>query len=278
LGRAGPRNLSLFGLDYRVRALATHARVLWLAGFPDRALAVAREAIGEAAVSGRSVDVCFSLLYTNAIFLWCGDWNAAERTLEKLVRQANWHALHSFHATGLGFQGELLVHLGKAEQGTAVLRSAVKAMTAERNVLHAARAACALAEGLLQCGQFEEALAVTTDAIAPIRPGDDALDLPELLRLQAQALLLISDVHRAQAEDCLQRSLECARRQHAAAWELRTATSLAHLRASQGRPQEAHQLLLAVHRTFTEGFGTRDLQAADELLKKLSQHPAPPNR
>ncbi|MGH8136655.1 MAG: ATP-binding protein [Steroidobacteraceae bacterium] len=35
--RAGPRNMQLFGLDYRVRALATFARVLWFGGSPDRA-------------------------------------------------------------------------------------------------------------------------------------------------------------------------------------------------------------------------------------------------
>jgi predicted ATPase/DNA-binding winged helix-turn-helix (wHTH) protein len=268
-GRGGPHNLPLFGLDYRVRALATHARVLWLTGLPDRAMAVARETIDEAARSGRSLDVCFSLLYTNAIFLWCGDWGAAERALEKLMQQTNWHALQSFHATGLAFKGELLVHHGDANQGTALLRTAVKAMNAEGNVLHAMRAACALAEGLVQCGQLDEALAVTADAISPIQADDDALDLPELLRIQADVLLMISSANQSRAEDCLMRSLDCARRQHASAWELRTATSLARLRASQGRHQEARQVLHDVYRTFTEGFETRDLKAADELLKEV---------
>ena len=65
------------------------------------------------------------------------------------------------------------------------------------------------------------------------------------------------------------RRVDCARQQHASAWELRTATSLARLRSSQGRHQEAHQVLLGVCRTFTEGFETRDLKAADELLKEV---------
>jgi predicted ATPase len=269
LERAGPHNLPLFGLDSRVRALATHARVLWLIGCPERATAAANDAIAEAAAAGRSVDVCFSLLYTNAIFLWCGEWNAAERALEKLMQQPNWHALQSFHATGRAFKGELLVHRGHPEQGTTLLRSAVKAMKEERNILHRTRAACALAEGLVQCGQLEEALAVTTDAIPPGEAGPEALDLPELLRIQADILLLISDAHQSRAEDCLVRSLDCARGQHALAWELRTATSLARLRARQGRHQEAHDSLLGVYRTFTEGFETRDLKVAGELLKEL---------
>jgi hypothetical protein len=276
-GRAGPRNLQLFGLDYRVRALVTYARVLWLAGCPDRAMAVAQEAIGEAAVSGRSLDVCFSLLYTSSVFLWCGDWSAAEGALEKLMQHTNWHALPSFHATGLALKGELLVHLGQADQGTALLRTALKTMRAERQVLLVARAACALADGLMRSGQLDEALAVIADAITEMQSGKEALELPELLRVQADVLLLMPDAGESQAEDCLMRSLECARRQHASGWELRTATSLARLRVNQGRHEEAHQILFGVYRSFTEGFETRDLKAAEQLLKDVGWTDDPPS-
>jgi predicted ATPase len=271
--RGGPRNLQLFGLDYRVRALVTYARVLWLAGFPDRAMAVAREAISEAALSGRSVDVCFSLLYTSTVFLWCGDWSAARGGLDKLTQHTNWHALQSFHATGLALKGELLVHLGEAEEGTALLRTALEAMRAERNVLLITRAACALADGLMKSGQLDEALAVTTEAISEMPSGNEALELPELLRIQADILLLMPNARESQAEDCLVRSLDCARRQHALGWRLRTATSLARLRMIQDRHGEAHRVLLGVRRSFTEGFETLDLTAADRLLKEMDAAP-----
>jgi predicted ATPase len=265
-GRAGPRNVHLFGLDGRVRALVPYARVLWLAGRPDRAMEVAREAISEAAASGRSVDVCFSLLYATPVFLWCGDWDAAEGALGKLMQHTNWQALVSFHATGLALQGELLVHRGETDRGTAILREALKAMKAERHIILVKRAACALAEGLMRSGQPDEALAVIADAIAPTQDWEEALELPELLRLQAAAFLLMPDKDESQAEDCLMRSLECARRQNASAWELRTATSLARLRINQGRHEEAHEVLAGVYRSFTEGFETPDLKAAEQLL------------
>jgi predicted ATPase/DNA-binding winged helix-turn-helix (wHTH) protein len=274
-GRAGPRNLHLFGLDYRVRALVPYARVLWLAGRPDRAMTVAREAIGEAAASGRSVDVCFSLLYATPVFLWCGDWSAAEGALGKLLQHTNWQALLSFHATGLALKGELLVHLGEIDRGTAMLRDALKAMKAERHGILFKRAACELADALTRSGRLDEAFAVIADAIADTPDGEEALELPELLRLQAALLLLMPGKDESQAEDCLMRSLECARRQHASAWELRTATSLARLRMSQGRHEEARDILAGVYRSFTEGFGTRDLQAAEQLLNELNDPPSP---
>ncbi len=269
-GRPGPRNAHLFGLDYRVRALVPHARVLWLTGHADRAAAVAREAISEAAASGTSVDVCFSLLYTTPVFLWCGHWSEAEAALTKAMQHANWKALLTFHATGLAMQGELLVHRGEIDRGTAMLLDALKAMKAERNWILLKRVACALADGFIANGLPGEALAVIADAIADTPVGEEALELPELLRLQAAALLLMPSHGEPQAaEDCLMRSLECARRQHASAWELRTATSLARLRIDQGRPEEAHEVLAGVYRCFTEGLDTADLKAAARLLNSL---------
>ena len=269
--RGGARNLHLFGLDYRVRALVSYARVLWLAGRPDRAMEVAREAIDEAAASGRSVDVCFSLLYATPVFLWCGDWKTAERTLGQLTHHTNWGALLSFHATELALRGELLVHLGETDRGTPILRDALKAMKTERLVILVMRATCALVDALIRSGQLDEAFTVVANAIDETQGGEETLELPELLRLQATALLLMPDKDESPAEDCLMRSLDCARRQHASAWELRTATSLARLRIGQGRHQEAHEVLAGVYRSFTEGFGTCDLQAAEQLLNRLGE-------
>ena len=65
------------------------------------------------------------------------------------------------------------------------------------------------------------------------------------------------------------RSLECARRQHASAWQLRTATSLARLRVTQGRHEAAHELLSGVYRSFNEGFETPDLKTAEGLMIEL---------
>jgi len=274
--RGGVRNLHLFGLDYRVRTLVSYARVLWLAGRPDRAMEVAREAIDEAAASGRSVDVCFSLLYATPVFLWCGDWKTAERTLGQLTHHANWGALLSFHATELALRGELLVHLGETDRGTAILRDALKAMKAERHVILVMRATCALVDALMRSGQLDEAFAVVADAIAETPDGQEPLELPELLRLQGTVLLLMPGKGESQAEDCFMRSLECARRQHASAWQLRTATSLARLRMRQGGHEEAREVLVGVYGSFTEGFGTCDLQAAEQLLNELGEFKASP--
>ena len=51
----------------------------------------------------------------------------------------------------------------------------------------------------------------------------------------------------------------------------RAATSLARLWQSQGRRQDAYDVLAPVYEWFTEGFDTADLQEAQGLLNELER-------
>jgi predicted ATPase len=266
---AGPRNVEFFGLDYRVRALVPFARVLWLTGSPDRATETARQAISEAARLSKPLNVCFSLLYTVPVFLWCGDYAAANDVLDQLTAHPNWRALPSLHATALALQGELKLRRGELEQGIALLTSAQQAMRSDRQNILRARAACALAEALAAVGRLDQARSVVEEAIAEIPAGEEPLNLPELLRIKSSILLASRKPDAAEAETCLMRSLDCARRQSATSWELRTAMALARFRAERGANGHARQTLAAVYNRFTEGFETADLKAAKELLVSI---------
>ena len=46
--------------------------------------------------------------------------------------------------------------------------------------------------------------------------------------------------------------------------------SLSRLWQQQGKKTEAHQMLAEVYGWFTEGFDTKDLQEAQELIEELS--------
>jgi predicted ATPase len=264
---SGHLNAQLFGLDYRLRALIVYQRVLWLSGFPNRALEVAREAIREAEASSKPVNACFSWIYTAPVFLWCGALAAAQDVLEKLVTHPNWQALPPLHATALALQGELLTRQGETERGLALLRSAPPMMRADRQTIQLARASCALAEGLAAAGQLDEALAVIDGAIGETEAGSEMSQFPELLRVKADVLVSMPSTDEALAEATITRALAEARRQGALAWELRAAMTLVRLRLKQGRAQESRELLSSLYARFTEGFETRDLKAASEVLQ-----------
>ena len=74
----------------------------------------------------------------------------------------------------------------------------------------------------------------------------------------------------AGAEQNFLASLDWARRQQAKMWELRTSTSLARLWQSQGKRQDAYDLLAPINAWFTEGFDTKDFLEAKALLDELA--------
>src|SRR5262249_49450930 len=92
----------------------------------------------------------------------------------------------------------------------------------------------------------------------------------ECYRLKGVLLLQQNSNNQAEAETCFQHALEIARTQQAKSFELRAATSLARLWQSQGKRQEAHDLLEPIYNWFTEGFDTADLKDAKRLLDELA--------
>ena len=92
----------------------------------------------------------------------------------------------------------------------------------------------------------------------------------ELRRLDGELRLRLDARDEQRAEASFRHALEIARQQQAKSWELRAATSLARLRAEQGRRSEARELLAPVYGSFTEGFDTADLKDAKALLDELT--------
>jgi len=88
-----------------------------------------------------------------------------------------------------------------------------------------------------------------------------------LERMRGDILLGAADAQRHQeAEGYFLRAIEVARGQKARSLELRAATSLARLWQLQDRVAEARALLQPVYASFTEGFDTRDLRDAADVL------------
>ena len=92
----------------------------------------------------------------------------------------------------------------------------------------------------------------------------------EVNRIAGEIALLSPQPDARKAEEHFERALTVARQQQAKSWELRAAMSLARLWRSQGKVQQARELLAPVYGWFTEGFDTRDLIDAKALLEELA--------
>ncbi len=257
-----------FQSDQRVTARMYLARILWLQGFPDQALAIAEADVQDALRTGHPQSLCNSLAGAACpIALRTGDLAAAQRYTAMLLDQTERQVLVIWHAHAVCFEGELLIRRGDAGTGLQRLQSGTAQLVRSNFGQYAAALSGALAEGFAAAGQVSRAQAVIAEAIVQSERSDGCWYLPELLRIAAAISLRAEGSDGA--EQYLGRSIKLARAQTALSWELRAATDLARLWRDRGCNDAARTLLSGVHGRFTEGHATADLKSAKELLQAL---------
>jgi len=260
-----------FQFDQRVTASITLARVLWLQGFPDRAMTLVKNIVESAVSVDHALSLCNALAQAACpIALYVGDLEAAEHFTNLLSSNTARLGVDIWRVYCAGFQGQLSLRRGDNHGGLKLLRATVAELRHARFVQYHTAFLAALAEGLTSADQIEFALAAVEEALARSQDMDERWCLPELLRIRGEALLRSGAQRQAEAEECFRRALDIAHQQGALSWELRAATSLCRVLVNESRHSEGHHLLTAIHDRFNEGFGSFDMKSAEGLLGELS--------
>jgi tetratricopeptide (TPR) repeat protein len=195
-----------------------------------------------------------------------GDLEKAEELLDWFTSHAESHSMGPYLAVGRGYRGLLAVRRGDAKGGVESLERALAELHSARYELLTVFFDIPLVQGLAAIGRSTEAITLIEEAIRTVEASGELTYMPELLRVKGGVLLSMPRPSVDDAEMHLIHSLELSRSQGARAWELRTATDLAKLWASQGRTDDAKALLQPVFEQFVEGLDTPDLKAAERLL------------
>jgi len=245
------------------------ARVLWLLGYPDKAIQTATKVAKEPTPYQDPVTFCIALIWAMSVFQWTRDWASVKECTGRLIAHAERHSLEPFQAVGLGLQGEVLVVRGEAGRGIDLLRDSLSRMHADRYELYTAEISCAYAASLVRAGHLDHALETMTDVITSVTSRGESFMMPEMLRLKGEFLAQAGD--RCGAEDCFRQSIGLADQQSALSWRLRAAMSFARLPNRRGGRNEARSELVRTYAQFHEGYSTADLKSAKLLLNNIGQ-------
>jgi DNA-binding winged helix-turn-helix (wHTH) protein/predicted ATPase len=267
--------------DPRVAAYASWG--LWMAGSPDQARTLAREALAEAAALGHPHNRAFALGFSGFLAQFCGeDALVAERAAEQLALCRE-YGIPYWLSWGVMLEGWVLARQGKMTEGLARMREGLLAYRATGAEVGVPHFLVVLAEGHAEADRVEEAGRLLDEAMAVGRRTGNRYVEAEHWRVRARLL----DRARRSAgrasgsgasdtpEGSLRRALALTRRQGMRAFELRAATALSRLWRDQGRVAEARRLLGPLCRWFTEGADTADVSAARALLAEISEAPRP---
>jgi len=260
--------ISLRGSDGGSAARAYLACCLWCLGYPDQAAAQSQRALTLARELGHPWSLADVLCYAGCMFHGMRrDPQALLDAATELAQVAE-KGVPGWEWASMLYRGEALALLGQLEEGISLMREGVAGCRAISVHLYLSCTHGFLAETQARAGRPKEGLATLEEALTLVAETDEHHWEAELYRLRAQILLLLDDKARAEAN--LQQALQVARDQNAKSWELRAATDLARLWASQGQHQQARHLLAGVYDWFTEGFDTADLIEARTLIQSFS--------
>ncbi len=159
---------------------------------------------------------------------------------------------------------------GKASNATRMIVSGTTAFRSTGATAFMPTQLSYLATAYRELGKFDDAWRCIGEAMTLVETTKEKWFEADVHRIAGEVALKSPQPDAAKAEAYFERALTVARQQQAKSWELRAAMSLARLWCSQGKPQQARELLAPVYGWFTEGFDTLDLKEAKALLEELA--------
>jgi adenylate cyclase len=251
-------------------ALVNLGWTLWPLGYPEQALTRSQESLALARELSHPFTEANALVYASYVHWLRGESRAVLEGAEALIALAGEHGFLEFVGIGTFQRATALADRGQLQEGIAGMRAILEAMRAAGLVLGLPGMLAMLAKAHGKAGQAEEGLELLDEAQGLLAKTGERTAEAEVHRVKGELLLARSPSDPAGAKASFREALEVARRQSAKSWELRAATSLARLWQSQGKRDEARDLLAPVCAWFSEGFDTNDLRDARALLEELA--------
>jgi predicted ATPase len=243
----------------------------WLLGHPQAALAETEHALKVAREAGHSATLIYVLNFSTWHHIHRGNYAAANALTDEFVTLMDDQTEALFWgAWGMLQRGCILALTGKALEAVQTITSGITALRSAGTTLWMPLYLSHLTRAKAEIGQFDDAWRCIGEAMTAVETAKETWYEAEVTRIAGEIALLSPEPDVAKAEACFGRALAVAREQQARSWELRTSVSLARLWQSQGKRQDAYELLAPVYGWFTEGFDTKDLQDAKALLAELA--------
>lgn len=253
---------NLYMVEPRAASLLLLSWDLWFLGYPDQSLSRVLEALALGQGLGHPYTVAFAHYMTSVVHLLRGDAVHALESAERSFEMSQEQRFSLYAILSRISRGKAIGELGRLGEAQAEIALGIDEARRSGVGFMLPMMESWLAEVHAKTGENERALAIVERALTDIGDVTGRSWEAELHRQRAQILLVLDPSRVSEAESHLKKSIAVACGQSAKSLELRAATSLAELRQTQGRPDEARALLEPIYSWFHEGSETADLKRA----------------
>lgn len=235
------KQLDAYSIDDITAALGIRSRILWIIGRPNDAMVAAEECLARGLAVDHAQTICWAITFNLCpMAIWSGDMENANR----------------FTAIAMAHSEKTFEHWNEwAQMYRTALDNPDDAMVSARLL-----------------GRMIPAQKDIFATLWPSFAGEDVKPRSvrraswcsaELIRLAARK------VDNAVAVRLLQQAEVLAKEQDALAWRLRIAISLAERHLERDERVKARAVLAPVYEAFNQGFSTRDLSLAAQILRTV---------
>jgi hypothetical protein len=246
------------------------SHALWFKGHVDQARTAALQALDDAREFDHPVSICYALseaICTLAILI--GDDSMLAQATDELAMQTRRHSIATWRARAEMWQGLIELRSGNSSAYSQIIYPAMSRIGSKRFYLSLTPFVTATAEALAGHGKHAQALELIRPSVERAMVTKDECALPELMRSEAELLWAREGfVDSPVVESLLKQALANAARLGFLSWQLRCATGLASFYKARNQNYCADDLVAPLYKRFNEGSGSKDLRAANALLRK----------
>jgi predicted ATPase/DNA-binding winged helix-turn-helix (wHTH) protein len=246
---AAPIALNAYEIEDMTASLATRSRLLWISGHVDDALDAAEECLQHGLRVDHAQTICWALTFNLCpVAIWRGDVALAGRfaaiaSTQSVKTFEHWYGWSRMYQIALG-------DLEMCLNPPAFPKLFAEMIPSQEDLF----------------ATFNRVFA-SSRLLARPAPASATWCTAELMRIDAE----IDRPHRAkgQKEFLLRRAYAIAESQGARSWQLRLATSIAHLKQNEDDAPSAREVLEPVLAWFKQGHQTMDWKDASQLIESL---------
>jgi len=236
-----PKQLDAYSIDDVTAAMGIRSRILWITGRAEDAMVVAEECLARALAVDHAQSLCWAITFNLCpVAIWSGDTENANRFTAIAMAHSektfeHWHEWAQMYRTALDHPHD----------ATVSVQLLGRMIPAQKDIFATLWPSFA------------------GEDIKPRAVRHASWCSAELMRLAA------GRVDDAVGLRLLQQADVLAKEQDALAWRLRIATSLAERYLARDERMKARNALAPVYETFKQGFTSKDLRAAAEILNSI---------
>jgi predicted ATPase len=194
-----------------VAILSFRSYALWTLGYPEAALADAREALKDAREIGHAATLMYALNQTTFTHIFCGNYATANAQLDEVVALADEKGALYWKALGIALQGCVLALSGKASDAVHVIASGITALRSTGATIFVPLYLSHLTRAYAELGQVDDAWRCIGEALTTIETTKERWLEAEVHRTAGEIALLSANRDAAKAEAYFERALAVAR-------------------------------------------------------------------